>query len=1101
MKQPFIISSENNLGIGKVVDRDGDQVVVEYFRSIADESPIRSQQQFQSLKQKTLASQTRVYWRDPSVFAWKVGRVLDYQKDDECYLVRFPNDESRLIHSDELQVRCALPITEPTDHLAYQLNETAFWHSARSEFVRHLLEQQRVSRGLTALLSSSVEIVAHQASAIQRVLLDPFQRYLLADEVGLGKTIEAGVLIKQFTIDEPDDHATLVIVPETLIIQWQQELTHRFHLGHLLDESIHLVSSRNQVAIKQHVVTAKMIVVDEAHHLSSWAWSILDSERETFELVSQATNDLRRRVLLLSATPVLHNEKSFLAMLHLLDPLVYPLNSLDSFKDRVRLRQEIAECMLSLTETESNFFLADAMEDLGNLLTQDAEFQSLRAELDKLLEIDVAEDDLKRNELICAIRTHVSDMWRLHRRILRSRRNDQTSVYLPGRGGAKRILYDCENESSLAQAVEAWRLCVSAACFSSPESEKRLANILARTVEEYAATEPRQLVDWATDRLRGRVEIDIHAFPIRDGEGELLTQIARAARECDHGPKLQKLLALVGNSEEANSYVVFTDAKSTADHVFVFLDLRLPKGRTLRHSTTNQQWRQFRSSHNGYVLVCDRSAEEGLNLQKRGTVAIHFDLPFSPNRLEQRMGRLDRFGQGMPVQTAVLVSESSPMQKRWFELLDSALSVFDRSIATLQYVIEDSLQQVWNEFLDSGADAFAEAIERLGGEDGTVANELKRIRAQDNIDSYDSEQLTQTMADELENSDRQLARSSLQIFSNWAVTNLGFRRSGEESRVDEVFSYQFCRRVDSGYRPRGQDTLIPQDEFESRFRRSIDNVSCELPTRYVSVPLTFDRVVAQERSTRLLRVGDPFIDAFEQYARWDDRGVCFAFWRHCPAYKPTDDPDIFFRFDYVLSPNPKPLLDLCDGTEGANINSLLRRSRAIMEPRFTTVWLDSNLDRVLPNDARFGPLLKTPFGKSAHPWGRDFNLNSDRWNSAATLYDMSLWRDLCFAARRKSEVILREHSKLPELSADCIRRAKKLAQRVEQQYQSRLTMAKGQIRDSLQSELDFETAFLAAQIESFAQPELRADSVGAVFLSCRSPFTERNESRGRRDDD
>ena len=64
------------------------------------------------------------------------------------------------------------------------------------------------------------------------------------------------------------------------------------------------------------------------------------------------------------------------------------------------------------------------------------------------------------------------------------------------------------------------------------------------------------------------------------------------------------------------------------------------------------------------MLVCDRSAEEGLKLQKRGTVAIHFDLPFSPNRIEQRMGRLDRFGQGMPVQTVVLVSESSPIQKR-----------------------------------------------------------------------------------------------------------------------------------------------------------------------------------------------------------------------------------------------------------------------------------------------------------------------------------------------------------------------------------------------------------------------------------------------------
>ena len=316
---------------------------------------------------------------------------------------------------------------------------------------------------------------------------------------------ESGVLIKQFVIDEPFDHATLVIVPETLMIQWQQELTHRFHLGHLLDESIHLVSSRNQEAIKQHSATARMIVIDEAHHLSSWAWSILDSEQETYDLVSRATNDLGRRVLLLSATPVLHNEKSFLAMLHLLDPQVYPLDSLDSFKERVRLRQEIAECILSLTETESNLFLTDTLEDLGGLLTQDAEFQSLRSELAKLLDDDVAENDLNRNALIRAIRTHVSDMWRLHRRILRSRRNEKTSVYLPGRGGAKQILYDCENERGLAEAVEAWRLCISAACFSSPESEKRTANALARRVQEFAATEPRLLVDWSNEYPRSGI--------------------------------------------------------------------------------------------------------------------------------------------------------------------------------------------------------------------------------------------------------------------------------------------------------------------------------------------------------------------------------------------------------------------------------------------------------------------------------------------------------------------------------------------------------------------------------------------------------------------
>ena len=180
--KPFVESSENRLGVGKLSQLTADSGTVEYFRSPADREPITKVVPRASLARKTLANETRVYHRNPLTDATEVGRVLHYMKDDQLYLVRFPNGKSRRISADELQVRCRLPIAEPTDHLASQCNETAFWHSARSEFVRHLLEQHTLSRGLSALLSSSVEIVAHQASVIHRVLMDPFQRYLLADE-------------------------------------------------------------------------------------------------------------------------------------------------------------------------------------------------------------------------------------------------------------------------------------------------------------------------------------------------------------------------------------------------------------------------------------------------------------------------------------------------------------------------------------------------------------------------------------------------------------------------------------------------------------------------------------------------------------------------------------------------------------------------------------------------------------------------------------------------------------------------------------------------------------------------------------------------------
>jgi len=1095
----FVESSENGLGIGKVTAIDGELATVEYFRSPVDVEPIRRRVAVGSLSQKLLHPETRAYFLNPQTDAFEVGRVLHYQKDDQLYLVRFPNDQPRMLSSDQFEVRCRLPIDEPTDLLASQVNETAFWHEARSRFVRHLLDQHRMSSGLSALLSSSIEIVAHQASVIRRVLMDPFQRYLLADEVGLGKTIEAGVLIKQFTLDEPSDHQTLVIVPDALLIQWKQELTHRFHLGDLIGNTVSIVSSRNKDEIAAKLTTAKMIVIDEAHHLCSWAWWQDTTERAIFTAVEDATSELHRRVLLLSATPVLHNERSFLAMLHLLDPQVYPLDSLDQFKQRVHLRQEIAERMMDLREDESNFFLGDTLEVLGDLLAEDEAFQVLRSELGELVERDVDEADSRRIELIRSIRSHVSDMWRLHRRILRNRRTDATAAYLPGRGGAKRIVYVCDHEAGLAEAIEAWRLTLSAALFSASDVEKQSAGELARVMEELASCEPRHAGEFAQARLDGGASDAISSLPVSDDEADSLKQVIRAATDCDHDARLQKLYQLVGSDDDQVSFVIFANVPETADLVFEFLQMRLPTGRVLRHSSEGTAWTQFKSTHKGFILVCDRAAEEGLNLQKRGAFAIHYDLPFSPNRIEQRMGRLDRFGSGIAVQSAVLVCDGSRVQKRWFDLVDGGLGVFGRSIASLQYVIEDAMQQIMSEFLDSGGDAFTEAAARLSGEDGLVATEFKRIQAQDSIDAYDTDSLTQDFADELEDNDRKLANKSPQVFGDWVVRNLRFRRSGEEARIDDVFSYEFTRKVDHGVRrPFGRDTLVPADEFERRFSGSIEKLTPEPPAQFVTVPMTFDRVASQRRACRLLRVGDRFVDDFESFTRWDDRGCCYAFWRYMPSYRGEEEPAVFFKFDYVVAPAIEPLKKLCQRFGGASQNAVLRRTHTVMQPRFTSLWLDADLERVVAKEDERVKWITPPFSKQVGASHQDFNLNPTRWAAASQRYDMSLWRDRCIAARKRSEEILREQSGLPKWSQDCVAEAISQANRIQQQFRSRLALANGETKTSLELDLEFEKELVEAQVQAFTEPDLRADSVGAVFLSREMPFVESDD---REDDD
>jgi len=1077
--------------MGKLVQTDQGGCVVAYFCSPADDEPINRVVSRASLKRAVLPAQTRVYYRNPETLSYEVGRVLDFQAEDQSYLVRFPNDCRRMIAEGELSVRCRLPISDPTEHLAFQLNETAFWHQGRSELVRHIVHQRKASGGLSALISSSVELVPHQASVIRRVLLDPFQRYLLADEVGLGKTIEAGTLIKQFCRDEPDDHLVLVIVPEALRVQWTMELSTRFHLSERIGKTIHVVASRDKNRLQQIGCTARMIVVDEAHHLSSWAWSDDQGERELFETVQRVVEPIDRRVLLLSATPVLHNERSFLAMLHLLDPQVYRLEQFESFKKRVQLRQQIAECMLSLSESESNFFLEQTLEELSELLIDDAEFIKLKTELLGLVQADVAEEDERRVTLIRAMRTHVSDMWRLHRRILRNRRTDETACYLPGRGGLHKVLYHCEAESGLANAVASWRLSLSNAFFGAEAATRERVTELVREMEQCAACEPRAVVALAKKRERQcGDETTIDRLPLVNGERDLLQRITRMAQQNDQEAKLLALFQLIGQGSSNESFVVFADQTETADRIQDFLELRLPVGRVLRHSTEDLGWTQFRSNKTSHVLVCDKVAEEGLNLQKRGATVIHYDLPFSPNRIEQRMGRLDRFGIGMPVRSVAVLCQDSDVQQQWCRLLEESLGVFDHSIATLQYVIDEEMQTIWAEFLDAGSEAFEEAASRLGGDEGSVERELRRIRAQDEIDSFEDDALTTEAFEELLGADMKLACRSSKVFDAWLVSRLHFQKHGEEGRSDDVFSYRFTRRDDFGRGPgrNVNDTLLPVSEFLWQFSESMDDVASRPPIVGQTVPLTFDRVTSQRRATRLVRFGDPFVDSLERLTRWDERGICFAFWRWLREYDAADEADVFFRFDFIVEPDRTPFVELCNQYPGANIGSLVRRTDAIMTPMFTTIWLDSNLDRVI--DASLLTLLKAPFRKHDSQNGTDFNLNPDRWKQAAACIDLSLWADLCFSAREKAEFVLREQSRLPEWMGQCEQVARHRASHLFQQYLSRISMANESQSVSLQDDLKFERAFINAQSLAFRQPVLKVDSLGAIFMSPIMPFVK-----------
>ena len=117
----------------------------------------------------------------------------------------------------------------PVTVLAAGGNESAYFHDARLPLLKNLADQRAASASTFAFLSSAVELYPHQVRAALTVLSDPVQRYLLADEVGLGKTIEAGFVIRQTLLDHPDARI-VILAPDALRPQWAQELREKFFI-------------------------------------------------------------------------------------------------------------------------------------------------------------------------------------------------------------------------------------------------------------------------------------------------------------------------------------------------------------------------------------------------------------------------------------------------------------------------------------------------------------------------------------------------------------------------------------------------------------------------------------------------------------------------------------------------------------------------------------------------------------------------------------------------------------------------------------------------------------------------------------------------------
>ena len=1072
-----LVSANDQRGTGKVVHVDGSDITVEYFESIAQRR--RATISASALKAVRISPETRCYVQEEGGDGWRVGRVG--MRSESSYEVKFPDRMGAYLPESQLFVRCASAISDPMDILVHRAHETAFFSERRFPFVRTLVEQRAASRGLSGLVSSRIELYAHQVEVIRRVLEDPVQRYLLADEVGLGKTIEAGAILRQFLLDDRSGRA-IVLVPPLLKHQWIAELEDKFGVFAFGDRvEILGTNEMDQLTLHEGV---RFVIIDEAHHVARLAGDAASVEWETFRNLAHSAE----RLLLLSATPALHNEQAFLAMLHLLDPSVHRLDQLDAFRERVRTRQDMGRFLLSFNEGAPSFSLRRALSRLADLFPEDSFLVEARAGLLRALD---EEDPLSRDRLIRQIRTHIGETHRLHRRLLRNRRSAVEQGLTAGRGGDRSSLveeYDLDTRTPrLHNLLDDWRVAAFASSLEMPEADQSALNLVFLTLLEVSGTwlglfeEALRLRrgQSASDRLRSSISpeaIDaLKTLPHFPGENGLLDAMLEIlAEDPEDGDRIELLRLILESIQRADGAhsskktVVFTSYPLVWAEIVDRLHGTLGVSAIAMHSTgmageaVEQEVKRFRDDDECFVLVCDRSGEEGRNLQFADWL-IHFDLPFSPNRIEQRIGRLDRIGRVHAMRSRVFVGPEvdNSMSEAWFEMLRDGIGVFHDSIASLQFFIDSKLQELTEALFRNGSAGLRALLEDMRDHIAREQTRLNEQHALDEIDALSSD-----------------ARSFFELLEGFDADHDRIRRTTELWICDTL---QFDRNPDEGsthimqYRPRqlrGGTTLVPLDFL----------IHALGPQEMRSG--TFRRTVAaQTPGISLFRVGDAFIDTMARYIEWDDRGRASAIWRCEAAWSPEEgDEWTGFRFHYVVEADTKPALEHLRETElHSTIGEALRRQAdALLPPRFETAWIGS--DGAPVTDPRLLSLLHRPY---RHPkdYGSDFNLHKHRIEYLDQVVERGLWPQICSRARQASEELLRED---PSFQKDCEMRASQAERRVERRLDQLRLRARLQGGEGADVELERDLGELL--IEGVRSPGLKLDGVTFFVISGRNPF-------------
>ena len=601
------------------------------------------------------------------------------------------------------------------------------------EELRKLVTRLRVGGNLSDVIYSmeatNTDFYAYQFKPVLKLLEAPTNAILIADEVGLGKTIEA-ILIWTELQTRANAHRLLVLCPKTLRTKWKREIEHRCgtdaniveraeDLTALLrrgqrgsgyiaiggfqalrppkgweDPSQHKKSGRAALAryLREEEENGReslidLLVIDEAHHLRN-PETLLNELGSRFNAVSTYR-------VMLSATPIQLQSRDLYSLLHFIDPHTFDsLQTLDetlaanepiiATRDALLNKEmDLGTIMSRIEEARMNALLKDnhALEAIAERLRYGEPSTETRAQLARQVE----QANLLANYITRSRRRHVQEL-----RVERVPKAPHFAM-----NADEQRFYDEISEASAAFAAER---------DTSP-------GLILSQAQRLASSSPAAASRYWCDITQGRppaTDLEDHDEDMDDEtpeEGPLLRLMADTAMALDLSERLAKndtKVAMLRNelemiwAERAQTKVVlFSSFKITLRYLSEQLS-RTGIQHEVLHGDSKEPaddiLNRFREDPRKRLLLATRTGSEGIDLQF-ATVVINFDLPWNPMEVEQRIGRIDRLGQQASEICVLTLIHENTIERVIYERLYERIGLIQRALGDLETIIDSPLER------------------------------------------------------------------------------------------------------------------------------------------------------------------------------------------------------------------------------------------------------------------------------------------------------------------------------------------------------------------------------------------------------------------------